>query len=172
MSILTSCDSDDITELDLSDFDTLESQQQINDLSAFVKDFKPTEKGNGSFAFPHRLARLDLPDMSYGKTSEMAASIKDLFTNLKEFKVTQIMRLYAKDNSKDPVDDESIANWVGIFKVEELDWQKADLDVKPLVNMAQSARSSLKTINLYTNGHWGVLYHWLSLDGLFALLGV
>ncbi|KAG4443312.1 hypothetical protein IFR05_001181 [Cadophora sp. M221] len=161
-----------ITELDLSDFDTLETQQPINDLAAFVRDFKPPENENSPFTFPHRLARLDLPDMSYGKTSEMATSIKELFTNLKKFKVSQIMRLYAKDNSKDPVDDESIANWVGIFKIEELDWQKADLDIGSFVNMAQSAGSSLRTISLYTNGHWGVLYHWLSLDGLFALKGL
>jgi hypothetical protein len=172
VSVLTSYYLDDITELDLSDFDTLESEQQINDLSAFVRGFKPIEEGKGSFSFPNRLARLDLPDMSFGKTSEMASSIKDLFQNLNEFEVNQIMRLYAKDNPKDPVDDESIAKWVEIFKVEELDWQKPDLDIDLFVKMAQSGRSSLKTINLYTNGHWGVLYHWLSIDGLFSILGV
>jgi len=172
-SLLTSWGPDAITELDLSDFDTLESEQPINDLWNFVSEFKPDEKGKkGSFAFPNRLARLDLPDMSFGNTSHMATSIKELFKNLETFQVGQIMRLYAKDNSKDPMEDDSIAEWVKTFKVEELDWQKPDLDIFPLVTMGEAGKSNLRIITLYTNGHWGVLYHWLSLDGLFSMIGV
>lgn len=160
---------DDVTELDLSDFDTMESQEPINDLSVFVRDFKPTD---GSFSFPQRLARLDLPDMSYGISSQMSSSITDLFECLKQFNVTQIMRLYAKDHTKEPVDDDSIALWVSKFKVEYLDWRKLDMDIGPLAKNAHEASSCLKTITLYNSGHWGVLYHWLSLDGLFSILGV
>jgi hypothetical protein len=105
--------------------------------------------------------------------STMSEPIKNLFDNLShKFEIKRIVRLFAKDNVNDPIDDRLIAKWVEDFSVEQLDWRKRDMDISPLLEMAEHRKGSLRVLTLYTAGHWGIIYHWLSSDGLVAIPGV
>ncbi|KAK3387955.1 hypothetical protein B0H63DRAFT_559382 [Podospora didyma] len=151
-----------ITYLDLSDFDSLSAGPQENDLERFVKNFRPRA---GCFEFSDMLSYVRLPDMSIGDPIKTSRAIVELFGNLAQlFKVAKIVKLVAKDNPAHPMDDRDIAAIVDRFNVEELDWEKYNIDLDPLV---ESRTSSLRKLKLYSTGHWGVLHHWLSSEGVY-----
>jgi hypothetical protein len=163
--------ADNLTELTLSDFDSLMATQQTNDLPTFVNTFLPKE---ALLEFPSRLSRLVLPNVSHGD-SAIAESMKLLLDKLRnDFRIQQIVRLIGKDNTGQ-IDDDLMAEWVHKFKVERLDWHKRDFDISFLQEFAlqkHGHRLALRVLSLYTAGHWGVIYHWLSPDGLFSIPGV
>ncbi|KAK3372938.1 hypothetical protein B0T24DRAFT_247827 [Lasiosphaeria ovina] len=156
-----------ITYLDLSDFDSMASGAQENDLERFVNNFKPRAN---CFEFSDMLSYVRLPDMSAGDPEKTSQAIIALFKNLAElFNVAKIVRLEAKDNPAHPMEDSEIARIVEKFNIEELDWGKYNIDLDPLRAPAEDGRiSSLRKLKLYSTGHWGVLHHWLSEEGIFA----
>jgi hypothetical protein len=143
----------------------MDSDEQNNDFSSFVKQFT---RASGFERLPTRLTRVELPDMSAADPFEMFEATKELFKKLHEdFKVTKIVRLFAKDSHNSWISDDLITSWVEKFQVEVLDWRKYDFDIHPLAKMlSENPKVNLRSISLYTTGHEGVLYHWTSSCGL------
>lgn len=159
-----------ITYLDLSDFDAIASGTQETDLERFVKNFKPRSQ---CFEFSDMLSYVRLPDMSIGDPEKTSKAIIELFDNLSQlFKVSKIVKLEAKDNPSHPMDDVEIARIVDRFSIEELDWAKYNLDLDALTPKTAEDTSSIRKLKLYSTGHWGVLYHWLSEEGIFSFDGL
>ncbi|KAK3684174.1 hypothetical protein B0T22DRAFT_469804 [Podospora appendiculata] len=160
-----------ITYLDLSDFDSIASGAQENDLERFVKNFKPRTQ---CFEFSDMLSYVRLPDISKGDPDKTSKAIVELFNNFAQyFKVDKIVKLEVKDNPSHPMDDLEIAGIVEKFKVEELDWAKYNMDLYPLRDVSTDGRtSSLRKLKLYSTGHRGVLYHWISEEGIFSFEGL
>ncbi|KAM7199713.1 hypothetical protein V8F20_005583 [Naviculisporaceae sp. PSN 640] len=159
-----------ITYLDLSDFDAIASGSQETDLERFVKNFRPRSQ---CFEFSDMLSYVRLPDMSIGDPEKTSKAIIELFDNLAQlFKVSKIVKLEAKDNPAHPMDDVEIARIVDRFSIEELDWAKYNLDLDALTPNTADHTSSLRKLRLYSTGHWGVLYHWLSEEGIFSFEGL
>jgi len=155
-----------ITYLDLSDFDSIASGPQENDLERFVKNFKPRTQ---CLEFSDMLSYVRLPDMSVGDPEKTSKAIVELFNNLAcLFGVAKIVKLEAKDNPLHPMDDIEIARIVDRFSIEELDWAKYNIDLEPLRPKGLEQATSIRKLKLYSTGHWGVLYHWLSEEGFFA----
>lgn len=171
---LTSGCEDDVTDLSLSDFDWLGPDRQVNDFQRFVKDLKTLT----SFVrFPDTLARLELPDMSNAQSTEMSDAVIEFFKALKDggatgLHIKQIVRLAVEDGIRTSISDERIARWVADFNVVNLDWRRLDFDINRLVCIAEDANSpalQLRTLSLYTNGHRGVIFHWISKRGVVAI---
>ncbi|KAK0612770.1 peptidase S8/S53 domain-containing protein [Bombardia bombarda] len=152
---------------DLSDFDSIACGGQENDLERFVKNFKPRPN---CFEFSDMLSYVRLPDISIGDPDKTTQAILSLFNNLAQlFKVVKIVKLEAKDNPIHPIDDSTIAQIVDRFNVEELDWVKYNMDLDPLrCKTSDSRTSSLRKLTLYSTGHWGVLHHWTSEEGIYS----
>ncbi|KAK4216524.1 hypothetical protein QBC37DRAFT_91706 [Rhypophila decipiens] len=159
-----------ITYLDLSDFDAIAAGSQETDLDRFVKNFKPRSQ---CFEFSDMLSYVRLPDMSIGDPEKTSRAIVELFDNLAQlFKVSKIVKLEAKDHPTHPMDDMEIAKIVDRFGIEELDWAKYNIDLDALTPKNTDDSSSIRKLKLYSTGHWGVLYHWLSEEGIFSFEGL
>ncbi|KAH0552918.1 hypothetical protein GP486_006883 [Trichoglossum hirsutum] len=158
---------DNMTDLNLSDFDAVESGQQINNFASFVEKFKSSQEFN---PFSPRLTRLNLPDISTANSPEASEAVVKLLNRLKDdFKIDRIIRLSAKNSHSSRISDDLIASWVGIFGVEELSWEKYDFDISSLVSLADKKKLRLRHLSLYTTGHKGVLSHWTSPSGILAM---
>ncbi|KAF2802521.1 subtilisin-like protein [Mytilinidion resinicola] len=149
-----------LLELDLSDFDVLGSEAQRCDFTHFVKNFSRPSEG---LDFESTLASVQLPDISQARDRKLHQEVIDLLTKLRRpFGVEKIVSLTVWDNPFHPMSDLVIAESVRLYQIEELNWCKLDLDLDVLKNRA----TSLRKLCLYSSGNWGILYHWLSPEGL------
>ncbi len=161
--------TDNNTELSLLDYDLMSSEAELQGFRTFIDDICPIPD---AFEFPGKLSRLYLPDLTAGKLCNMTDTFKALFATLADedtFNIQKIYRISAKDNPKDPVAYESIAEWVAEFQVEYLDWVTYDPDIQPLIDFSAEGALSLRDITLYSSGDMEILKNWLSAKGLLSI---
>ncbi|KAH8898726.1 hypothetical protein GQ53DRAFT_359326 [Thozetella sp. PMI_491] len=129
-----------------------------------------------SSAFTNDLRHL----LNLRRSSDLESTQKaiiELLAAFKKLKVIKIMKLVARDNIRNPMEDRQIIETVRQFRVEELDWYKLDFDIYDLIppdRLSNPQRqdfpgAKLRKIHLYTKGHQGVLHHWSGGDGLISL---
>ena len=141
----------------------------MNDLGKCVENWEPRDK---CLEFADMLSYVQLPDMSVGDPGRTHDAVKKLFDALQQrFKVTKIIKLVARDNLSRPMPDKDIARFVKQFDIEDLDWEKYNMDLDPFRQSTEHGSSSqLCKLRLYSTGHWGVIHHWTSLDeGIYTL---
>jgi hypothetical protein len=134
-------------------------------LGTFVKNFQPIP---GCFELADILLFVRLPNMMSGDLVQISTAISDLFDSLRrKFGVLKIVKLEAKQTPRHPFADEIMAGIIDTFRVEDLDWRKYDMDTSLIL-----PNSSLRNVTLYSTGHWGVLHHWTSVEGIVTLANV
>jgi hypothetical protein len=154
----------------LADFKFTGPSTRLNDFGGFVNNF--ATKDQDFVAFEDILCSVCLPQFSNSVSSvQITEQIDKLFKTLgtgpDRFGVKQIMKLIVRGDFNRGLDDEHISEWVSRFKIEELDWQKLDLDLDRFPE-----DSSLRKLTLYSRGNWGTLYYWTSEDGILKFENV
>ncbi|KAF5977372.1 intracellular serine protease [Fusarium bulbicola] len=162
--------------LDMSDFN-----QSSHNFDKFVERLTLIDEGaaeESTLQFENSLFFVQLPDLNYVKPACQHDTFRKLFHWLKDRKkVKSIKKLSIPDNTTTPMSDTFFDLYIlRNFELSVLDWRKKDIDLGILtgstyenINDSPGRQQSLTELTLYSSGNWGVLYHWISENGLALL---
>jgi hypothetical protein len=86
--------------------------------------------------------------------------------------VESIKELVIPDSYISPLSAEFLRMFIlNKFIISSLDWKVLDINLD-LLTTNERLIQNLKRLTLYSSGNWGVLYHWISMDGLVRLKNV
>lgn len=114
-----------------------------------------------------RLPRLLRPQagiITHTQTDNVDRLLGSLLSKLSLFGVKKVWRLEVEDDIHDPTSDTLICTFVRSLSIEQLDWQKPDLDIDLLLSKSKTVES-LREISLYSS-NIGSLINWSGEEGL------